>query len=126
MGNPEKEIAEAVLKGSGLSASKLGLRFDKVVVRVLGDLRGFAEETLPDGATAVVTITAPIHVPGRTVEALREGLGAADWDGDVHGNAVRVRRMKAAAGRPKLVGFVHNPDSDATGLLDLAERWLRT
>jgi hypothetical protein len=132
--NPAKAIAEEVLAESGLSASKLGLRFDRVVVRVLGDLRTFADAAVPDGATIVVTISAPIRLPAKTVDTLREKiaalLSAADRAGDrsdaVHGNQVSLRWVWPSAGqRPKLVGFVHNPSTDSGELLDLAERWLR-
>ena len=121
-------MTEAVLAGSGLSTARLGLRFDRVVVRVLGDLRVFAEGAVPEGSAVVVTISAPIRLPAKTVEAMRERIAAADdQSGEVHGNQVRVRWLrKVAGGRPKLVGFVHNPSTKAGDLLDLAERWLRS
>ncbi len=126
MANPAKEMAEAVLAGSGLSAAKLGLRFDRVVVRVLGDLAAFAEATVPEGAAVVVTITAPIRLPAKTVDEVRAWIAsAADRSGDIHGNQVSLRWVGNAANqRPKLAGFVHNPSTDAGRLLDLAERWL--
>jgi hypothetical protein len=131
LSNLEKDIAEQVLAGSGLSPAKLGLRFDRVVLRVLGDLRTFAEGAAPDGVTVLVTMTAPIRLPARTVETLREKIGAllanpATSDaGAVHGNQVRVRLVRPSAGdHPKLLGFVHNPGRDTDQLLDLAERWL--
>jgi hypothetical protein len=129
--NPEKDIAWQVLAGRGLSASKLGLRFDRVVVRVLGDLRAFAEGAAPEGVTVLVTITAPIRLPARTIDALWERIRAvlaghaAPESGDVHGNQVRVRLVThGSGGYPKLVGFVHNPGSDPDRLLDFAQRWL--
>jgi hypothetical protein len=131
--NPAKDMAAAVLAGSGLSAAKLGLRFDRVVVRVLGDLRAFADAAVPDGSTIVVTISAPIRLPAKTVEALREKIaalldsadGADDQSGAVHGNQVSLRWVRSVAAQRKLVGFVHNPDSDPKQLLDLAGHWLR-
>jgi hypothetical protein len=129
--NLEKDIAEAVLAGSGLSPAKLGLRFDRVVLRVLGDLRTFAQGAAPDGVTVLVTITAPIRVPARTAEAVRKRIGAllanpaASEAAAVHGNQVRIRVVKhGPGGHPKLIGFVHNPGSDPSQLLALAERWL--
>ncbi|MBS0332026.1 MAG: hypothetical protein JSS35_04615, partial [Proteobacteria bacterium] len=95
MDNPEKDIIEAMLAGSGLSAVELGLRFDKVVVRVLGRLRAYAETAAPVDVTALVTITAPIRVPAKTVVAIRaliEAMLATGASNDkaspVHGNAV--------------------------------------
>ena len=132
MANPEKDIAEAILRAEGLSAAKLGLRFDKVVVRVLGDLRALAEQVIPEPFGVAFTLTAPIRLPAKTVEALRPRLEAlaapgrptADDGLSLHGNQVRLRLATRAAGRPKLIGFVHNPDQDAGRLLDLAERGL--
>jgi hypothetical protein len=135
MANPEKDLADDILKGQGLSPSKLGLRFDRVVVRVMRDLRAFADGAASDGTTVVVTLTAPIRVPAQTVEALRQAIGAMlsagpspkDHSDTVHGNQVSLRLVEhRSAARPKLVGFVHNPgDGRAPQLLDLAERWLR-
>jgi len=128
--NPERAIAEAVLAGTGLSAAKLGLRFDKVVVRVVGDLRGFAERAVPEPLGVAFTLTAPIRLPRKTVEVVEERLKSLSTSEDhlevVHGNEVRLRLAKRAPGRPKLIGFVHNPDQDAGRLLDLAERGLTT
>ncbi len=126
MANPAKEMADAVLAGSGRSAAKLGLRFDRVVARVLGDLRDFAEGAVPEGLAVVVTISAPIRLPAKTVEVLRGWIARAhDRSGDIHGNRVSLRWVRNAAGRrPKVAVFVHNPSTNAGELLDLAERWL--
>jgi hypothetical protein len=58
---------------------------------------------------------------------LTAGSGSQDEADTIHGNQVRLRlaRLPANSG-PKLIGFVHNPDSDPGRLLDLAERWLRS
>ena len=134
LANIEKEIADAILSANGLSASKLGLRFDRVVVRVFGDLRSFAEAATPEGVTVLVTISAPIRLPAKTVNELKREIGAGlsadiphgDQSATFHGNAVRMRLLEHSSnGTPKLIGFVHNPDSDPRRLLDLAERWLR-
>jgi hypothetical protein len=131
--NPAKNMAQAVLAGSGLSAAKLGLRFDRVVVRVLRDLRAFADGAVPEGLAVAVTLSAPIRLPAKTVDVLREKIAAllsspdlsADQSGGVHGNQVRLRLIRQPAPqRPKLVGFVHNPSTNAVELLDLAEHWL--
>jgi hypothetical protein len=133
--NPAKDMAEAVLAGSGRSASNLGLRFDCVVTRVLGDLQAFADGAVPEGVAVVVTISAPIRLTAKTVDTLREKIAAmvASADpaggeiGAIHGNQMSLRVVRLPADRrPKLVGFVHNPSTDPGGLLDLAERWLRS
>ena len=133
MPNREKDIAEEILQAEGLTASRLGLRFDRVVGRVLGDLRTYMDGAAPEGVAVVVTITAPIRLPAKTVEILRQKIGdlvasespAGDPTVIVHENRVSLRRVKGpAAGRPSLVGFVHNPGVAPGRLLDLAERWL--
>jgi hypothetical protein len=132
--NLEKDLAEAVLDGSGFNASKLGLRFDRVVGRVLGDLRTFADGAAPEGVTLIVTITAPIRTPAKTVEALRRTIGAllsadapsGDHCDTVQGNDVRIRLVRRETDRgPRLIGFVHNPGSATDRLLDLAEQRAR-
>jgi hypothetical protein len=134
LANIEKEIADEILRASGLSASKLGLRFDRVVVRVLGDLRYFAEAATPHGVTILVTITAPIRLPAKTVNDLRREISALLSAGTSHedqsatfqSNGVRMRLVEHSSERaPKLIGFVHNPDSAPKPLLDLAAHWLR-
>jgi len=134
LANIEREIADAILRANGSSASRLGLRFDRVVVRVLGDLRSFAETAAPDGVTILVTISAPIRLPAKTVSDLKREIGAlltagaprGDRSATVQGNDVRVRLVeRSPSAAPKLIGFVHNPDSAPKPLLDLAEQWLR-
>lgn len=134
MDNPEKEIAEAILGAAGLGPPGLGLRFDRVVVRVLGRLRAFADSAAPEGLTVLVTSSAPIRVPGRTAEALREriegllALSSASeaWSDTVYDNRVSLRLVRhGLIQRPKLIGFVHNPDVPPERLLGPAEQWLR-
>jgi hypothetical protein len=105
-----------------------GLRFDKVVQRLLTDLRAVCAAALPGGMTALVTVTAPIRLPGKTIAALEEKLRARpsrEAKMKVHGNLVRLRivkhKLKAA---PKFMGFVHNPDTDPVLLMDRAEEFL--
>lgn len=132
LANAEKEMTDQILGGSGLSAAKLGLRFDRVVVRVLRDLRSFAEAAAPSGVTVLVTISAPIRSPAKTVEELKRAIGAlqssshADHGATLQGNQVRLRLVRPSWRQaPALIGFVHNPTSEPRRLLDLAEQWLR-
>lgn len=134
MANVEAAIAEEVLKATGASSAKLGLRFDRVVVRVLADLRDFADRVVPDGLSVILTISAPIRLPAKTVRGLEIEIAAllaadgpsAERSAVIHGNQVRIRLAKNGRGRArKLIGFVHNPGADAQALLDVAQRWLR-
>ena len=131
----EKQIAADVAKAGGVSISKLGLRFDRVVVRVLGDLTRFAERAMPTGMTVLVAISAPIRLPAKTVSALEADIDALisggpvgqDRGGVLCGNDVTLRLVEHPSRRThKLVGFVHNRGVDATQLLNLAEAWLRS
>lgn len=130
MPNIERQIADAVLAGSGLTVARLGLRFDRVVVRLLGDLRAYAETAVPAGATVLITHTAPIRQAGKSVAALRPEIqalaarGGGDHAAEINSNAVRLRLVNGGSDH-RLVGFVHNPATDPMPLLDLAERWLR-
>lgn len=115
----EEEIAEAA------AAAKLRLRFDKVVVRLVGRLKTALADRVPDGEALIFTCTAPIRLPGKTAAALEElarGLGNGELRETVHSNQVRVRRVIGVPpNRPKVLGFVHNPESDAGLLVSLIE-----
>ena len=76
----------------------------------------------------ILTITAPIRVPAKTAAALedkirtylvRRSVQVEDRD-TIHGNQIRVRLVKGGSRRtPKVIGFVHNPDSDPGVVLDI-------
>jgi hypothetical protein len=130
---PDRQLAEEIIKAGGFTSSKLGLRFDRVVVRILADLRHFADGATPAGMCVLLTITAPIRNPARTAGILEkeirallvEGTVGEDRRAIVHGNEIWMRLIRhGPRHRQKFIGFVHNPDSEATRLLDLAEQWL--
>jgi hypothetical protein len=132
--NAEKAVGEQIARAAGETVSKLGLRFDRVVVRVLRDLRGFAKTRVPTGKTVILTLTAPILTPTRTVAALqpeidtllRSGTRDGDRIASVCGNAIRIRVAKHMSSRNhELIGLVHNRDIDSKHLADLVESWLR-
>ena len=67
----------ATLKPPGTghgNAAKLRLRFDKVVTRLMDRLRATLGETVPDGMTVLLTITAPIRLPSKTAAALEDKI----------------------------------------------------
>jgi hypothetical protein len=134
LANVEKDIADAILRSEGLTASRLGLRFDRVVNRVLGGLRSRADAIVPEKQAVLVTLSAPIRLPAQTAAAMwgeiemivSAGARGAERSAAIHGNSVRVRLAEHASPRTlKLIGFVHNPDAAPDELLALAERWLR-
>jgi hypothetical protein len=111
------------------------LRFDKVAIRLIERLQATLGETLPDGMTVLLTITAPIRLPSKTAGALedkiqtllRRGSPGRDEKDTIHGNRVQIRLLKNESERaPRMIGFVHNSDSDSLLLLnmtrDLLER----
>ena len=126
------DLAGRILAANGLRAAGLGLRFDRVALAVLGALRAFVEAEAPAGVTVLATVTAPIRVPARTVDAVKQEIGALlagsvpgeDLCATVHGNGVRLRLL-AVSSSHRFVGFVHNPTSPSAALLDLAEQWAR-
>jgi hypothetical protein len=123
----EKGLAARIAKARGTSPARVGLRLDRVVQRVAADLRAHAEKVVPDGAMILVTLTAPILQPAKTVDALQAKIVAlvarssrrGDVVVEVHGNRLRLRlRSPAPRLGSKLVLFVHNSDIDARQLLD--------
>lgn len=109
------------------------LRFDKVATRVLQRLRAACGEIVADGMTVLVTITAPIRLASKTADALEERIKALLQRGTkgrsetetAHGNRVQIRVVRDGSRRaPKLIGFVHNPESDSTLLLNMTSAWL--
>ena len=107
----------------------LHLRFDRVALRVIGLLQSGAAEIVPEGQVVLLTLTAPIRQPARTAAAveilLRHG-GPTETRTAIYGNSVSLRRVLGIGPRsPRLLAFVHNWDSDAATLLDLAEALIR-
>lgn len=121
------EIRTLKESGGGRSgAAGPRLRFDKEVVRLVGGLQATLGEAVPDGTTVLVTVTAPIRMGSKTGAALEEKIQALlrsrgrDKRGTVYGNRVRIRVLrKGAAFAPKMIGFVHNSDSDPLLLLKM-------
>ncbi len=103
-------------RGTG-TAHKAGLRFDKVVIRLMDRLQASLRESVPDGLTVLLAVTAPIRLPSKTAAELEEKIPSLsqgrDGKATIHGNRVRVRLLRNEPKRaPKLIGFVHNSDSD--------------
>jgi len=129
-----KRIAVEVATIKQKIADKPRLRFDKVVLRLIGDLRAALCEFVPDGEAVIVTCTAPIRLSSKTTAALeseiRDRLARrsvkADIKETINGNHVRVRFVNGVAKRAsKVIGFVHNPDCDPNVLLDTAQSLLQ-
>jgi hypothetical protein len=110
------------------------LRFDRVVLELFDRLRVGLKEAIPAGTTVFVTVTAPVRLSGKTaveiVERSRALLAARGVGGelrvDAHGNQIRIHILRrGSTSAPKVVGFVHNRDSDPSPLFDLTRVLLR-
>jgi hypothetical protein len=120
----EREMAEHI------AAAGISLRFDKSVRRLVNGLKDALAEIVPPGQALIFTVTAPIRRRAKTALALeklvRGGLAGDNVQCMIEENLVRLRWVKQVpASMPKVVGFVHNPDSEAGLVLALAEWRLR-
>jgi hypothetical protein len=121
-------------RGTGQgNAAEPRLRFDKVATRLFERLRAKLGGTVPDGMTVLLTITAPIHLPSKTATSLEDkiqtllarGAPGRDEKDTIHGNRVHIRLSRDKSERaPKMIGFVHNSDSDPLLLLNMTRELL--
>ena len=108
------------------------LRFDKVALRLVQDIRGALEQAVPGGLCVVFTVTAPIREPSKTTAAVIEVIRAQLSLGNLlakhealYGNQIRVQVMKSRLpNAARVAGFVHNPDPPPTVLLEIAQSLL--
>jgi hypothetical protein len=133
MTNIERQIADSIAKANGLSLTKLGLRFDKVVVRLIGNLKTFVEQVNLNDRIVLLTITAPTKLAAKTEHQLKgqikDFLDSGILDSDrritIFQNSVYLRIVgRSSKQAVKFVGLVHNPGTDAELLLKLASQWL--
>jgi len=134
----EKRVAVdiRILKRTATSqtnAAKPRLRFDKVVTMLMGRLQAGLAEVVPHGMTVVLTVTAPIRLAAKTATALEDKIraliahGAAGQDSkdSIHANQIRIRLLRhESAAAPKMIGFVHNPETDPLLLLNMTRELL--
>ena len=109
------------------------LRFDRVALRFITGLQAALHEDVPDGDTVIVTVTAPIRLPAKAAAALEDKIrsslarrsGRVELTESIHGNQIRVRLVRGGpSGASRVIGFVHNPDSDPDVLLDMTQSLL--
>ena len=110
------------------------LRFDKVALRLIGNLKAALSEAVPDGTAVIFTVTAPILLPAKTISALESRIrdclarrpAQVEVKDTICGNQIRVRLVKGASRRmSKVIGFVHNSDSDPDVLLRVTQSLLQ-
>ena len=104
------------------------LRFDRVAQRVVRDLQAILVGATTETTTLVVTVTAPIRLPAKTVAELGvrlRGPGARMFDKTVCGNRVRARIVRRGVKQgPRVIVFIHNPEPAPNGLFTLVEALL--
>jgi hypothetical protein len=129
----DKAIAEKIAEDNGLTIKQFGLRFDKVVVRLLSNLRNSICKDIPKGTAVLLTITAPIKLPAKTefelckqiVELLNSEMQHKNQESIVLENKIFIRTIDVPINQSaNFLGFVHNPECDRKRLLDLAANWL--
>jgi hypothetical protein len=128
------DIATLERRGIGQGiAAKPGLRFDEVATRLIARLQVTVGETVPHGTTVLLTVTAPIRLPSKTATSLEDKMKTLlgrrspgrDRKDTIHGNRVRIRVLRGESERaPKMIGFVHNSDSDPLLLLNMTRELL--
>lgn len=130
----DKIIAEKIAEENNLTIGKLGLRFDKVVVRLLSNIRDSVTEDIPGKTSVLFTITAPIKLPSKTESEVRRHIDESlnhkgkysEQALTVFQNKVLIRKIKVPITQSiKFAGFVHNQNSNPKQLLDLATLWLQ-
>jgi hypothetical protein len=130
------DITTLERRGTGQgNAAKPRLRFDKVATRLMERLQATLGKTVPDGVTVLLTITAPIRLPSKTAASLEDKIQALlarrspgrDEKETIHGNHVQIRLLRDESGQaPKMIGFVHNSDSDPLLLLNMTRELLES
>jgi hypothetical protein len=122
------ETAEAKITKQ-IAAAGVRLRFDKVALRLLESVKTGVVRTLPKDQSILFTVTAPIKLPAKTTAALQEWLCHMRVHASsttINGNHIRARLVKRVPGdKPRVLGFVHNTESKADALLEIAELSLR-
>lgn len=127
------EIVTLKPRDASASAAKPHLRFDKVAIRLVQDVRSALDRDLPDGTTALLSVTAPIRLPSKTAALLKDKIRTllqrrspgGDQSNLVHGNHTRIQIVKHPRNAaPNLIGFVHNPDTDPVLLFNMTRELL--
>lgn len=109
------------------------LRYDRVAIRFVRDLRGSLRPYLAGCESALFSIRAPILQAGKTVAVLEEKLRSlrerrvekTEFQTRFSGNQIRVRVGRSASGREsEVLGFVHSAGSNPAIILNAAQSLL--
>lgn len=124
------EVATLSQSAAYRGGAKPRFRFDKVVLQLFADLRTTLADAVPAGEAVIVTVTAPVRLGRKTAMAItdrvRAGLNSGTVSVAIHGSQVRLRRIKDVPPQmPKVIGFVHNPETAPDPLIDLIRQLVR-
>jgi hypothetical protein len=128
------DITTLKRRGTGLgNTAKLRLRFDKSATKLIERLQATLGETVPDGTTVLLAITAPIRLRSKTTASLEDKIqillglrssGRIEKE-MIHGNRTQIRLLRGESERaPKMIGFVHNSDTDPLLLFNMTRELL--
>ena len=124
-------IMQRIVDRNGINKPRL--RYDRVALRFVRDMQSGLRERAPNGRTVILTVTAPIKSAKKTSAALQEKIRTWLEDASkemeaketILGNRIRVRILKNAPRRhSKVIGFVHNADSNPDILLNVTQSLL--
>ncbi len=111
--------ALAPRNGGRAPVAKPRLRYDRVALRVIRDLRARLRPLLANGETLILTARAPILQAGKTVNALEERLRSrragksrtAALKARIFGNQIGIRLLPNAGRGSQVLVFVHSEGS---------------
>ena len=132
-------VLDQILNSGGLTGSRLGLRFDRVALRVLGTLSDHACGSVTPDRTVLLALAAPLRQPARLAEGLKslvaESAGAEvrpdsgpedlalPW---IEGPAGRLQVLTGVAPQvPRLIATVHTDLAAADALFAAATAWIQ-
>lgn len=121
-------------RGARRELARPRLRFDRVALGFIRRLRVALAGSVHEGQTVIITVTAPIRMAAKTAavvsQTIRQRLerrsARLQIEEAINGNQIRARLAQDVSGRAaKVVGYVHNPESDPQILFDITESLLR-
>ncbi|MCC6501061.1 MAG: hypothetical protein IT313_12415 [Anaerolineales bacterium] len=133
VGGKRVAVDITTLKGRGVGHAKPRLRFDKIATWFIKHMQTVLAESVPDGVTVALTITAPIRLASKTAAELedkirtflRRGSTGQDKNVAINGNRIRFLCLpNEAVPAAKVIGFVHNPESDSRLLFNMTQEML--
>lgn len=121
--------ALAPRNGRGTHVAKPRLRYDRVALRFIRDLRARLRPLLANGETLILTARAPILQAGKTVNALEERLRsrragksrAAALKARIFGNQIGIRLVSNAGRGSQVLAFVHSEGSKPGEIANAAQ-----